>query len=391
MYPTHSLLVLPMKKKLCFVATLDLSVKVFLTLHMRLLQDEYDLRVIVNTENPRFLEPFNIRAEIIPLRIERSISPLNDLKSLIELFGIFRREKFNIVHSIMPKSGLLSMMAGLFARIPVRIHTFTGQVWKNDTGLKRTVFKYADKVIAGCATRILVDSPSQREFIIGEGIVSRKKSSVIGSGSMCGVDMERFSFDGRVRNEIRNEYGIADNDIVFFYLGRVKKDKGILDLARAFSALKKRFPNVRLFIAGPDEENILDEVMEICAGCSDRVHIVGFVDTPEKYLSAADVFCLPSYREGFGLVIAEAAAIGIPSIGSRIYGITDIIVDGETGYLFESGAHHDLMQKMIRFVEEPSLIKMMGEKARLNVLDKFTKEKITSAMINYYKGLERLL
>jgi len=380
-----------MKKKVCFVATLELSVRVFLVHHMRLLQDEYDLSVIVNTGNTLFLEPLEIGAEVIPVQIERSISPARDFRSLLDLYRIFRREKFDIVHSIMPKSGLLSMLAGFFARVPVRVHTFTGQVWKNDRGSKRFLLKCADKLIALCATRILVDSPSQRRFIIDEGIVSSNKSSVIGSGSMCGVDMERFSFDSNVRKEIRDEYGIADNDIVFLYLGRLKKDKGVLDLARAFRTLHKKFPHVHLFIVGPDEDNITDEIMEICAGCSDRVHVQGFIDQPEKCFSAADVFCLPSYREGFGLVIAEAAAVGLPSIGSRIYGITDIVFEGVTGALFEPGAHHELMQKMARFVEDPSLIRTMGEKARLNVLQNYTKEKITSAMIRYYRGLERSL
>lgn len=370
------------------MATLELSIKVFLTQHMLRLQDDFDLTVIVNTENTRFLEPYNVRAIVIPVGIERRISPLKDLRTLIDLIGIFRREKFDILHSIMPKSGLLSMLAGFIARIPIRVHTFTGQVWKNNTGLKRTLLKFMDKVIASCATNILVDSPSQREFIIGEGVVDRRKSSVIGEGSICGVDIERFRFDQKARIEIRTEYGFGDADIVFFYLGRMKKDKGILDLARAFSLLCTRHSNVRLLIAGPDEESIAVKVKEICAKHSDKVNILDFIDAPEKYLSAVDVLCLPSYREGFGQVIAEAAAIGIPSIGSRIYGITDTIDDGTTGFLFEAGAYHDLMQKMARFIEDPSLIKRIGGQARRNVIEKYTQEKVTSAMVAYYKQLE---
>ncbi|MBP7530001.1 MAG: glycosyltransferase family 4 protein [Syntrophorhabdaceae bacterium] len=380
-----------MKRKVCFAATLELSVKVFLMEHMRLLQDDFDLTVVVNTENALFLEPFHIKSTVIPVGIERKISPRKDLRSLVDLFGIFRREKFDILHSIMPKSGLLSMMAGLLARVPVRVHTFTGQVWKNSTGIERFVLKFMDKLLAACATHILVDSPSQREFLIRQGIVNRAKSSVIGRGSMCGVDMQRFHFDPETRTRIREMHDIPPDDIVFLFLGRLKKDKGILDLARAFSVLCGRFPNARLLIAGPDEEDLAEGIMAICAKCSGRVHITGFADAPEQYMSAADVLCLPSYREGFGLVIVEGAAVGIPSIGSRIYGITDAVEDGVSGFLFEPGAHHELMQKMARFVEDPSLIRTMGEKARLNVLEKYTKEKITSAMISYYRKLERSL
>jgi len=355
------------------------------------LQNDFDVTVIVNTKNTCFLDPYKIKAVVIPVGIERRISPIKDLRAFFDLIGIFNKEKFDILHSIMPKSGLLSMLAGLVTRIPVRVHTFTGQVWKNNTGLKRTFLKFMDKVIASCATNILVDSPSQREFIIREGVVDRKKSSVIGDGSICGVDIERFHFDQKARIQIRTEYGFGDTDIVFFYLGRMKKDKGILDLARAFSLLCTRHFNVRLLIAGPDEEGIGIRVKEICSKHSDKVNILDFIDAPEKYLSAVDVLCLPSYREGFGQVIVEAAAVGVPSIGSRIYGVTDTIDDGVTGFLFEPRAYYDLMLKMTMFIEDPSLARTMGEKARASALKKYSKEKITSAMMDYYEKLERCL
>ena len=165
----------------------------------------------------------------MPVKIERKISLLNDVKALFNLYRIFKKEKFDIVHSIMPKSGFLSMLAGFFARVPVRVHTFTGQVWKNSAGIKRFILKTMDKILAICATHILVDSPSQREFLISEGVVSREKSSVIGNGSMCGVDEKKFYFDEEARRSIRKTLGIASDDIVFFFLGRMNRDKGILD------------------------------------------------------------------------------------------------------------------------------------------------------------------
>jgi glycosyltransferase involved in cell wall biosynthesis len=380
-----------MKKKVCFVAVIEMSIKAFLIDHMRILQEIFDLYVIVNTDNRFFLEPFGIKATVIPVRIERKISLLNDVKTLLGLYKIFKKEKFDIIHSIMPKSGFLSMLAGFLVRAPIRVHTFTGQVWKNSVGNKRFVLKTIDKILVACATHILVDSPSQREFLINEDVINRDQSSVIGNGSMCGVDEKRFFFDEKARGDIRKTLGIASNNIVFFFLGRMNRDKGILDLARAFASLCDRFGNVHLLIAGPDEENMGEKIIEICSRCSDRVHIMGYADTPEKYMSAADVFCLPSYREGFGLVIVEAAAVGIPSIGSRIYGITDAIDDGVTGLFFEPAAYHDLMLKMARFAEDPSLIKSMGENAKINALEKYSKEKVTSAMLDYYKVLERSL
>jgi glycosyltransferase involved in cell wall biosynthesis len=376
-----------MKKKICFIATLEMSIKAFLVGHMLLLQEIFDLSVLVNTENIRFLEPFGIRALVMPVKVERKISLYKDVKVLFDLYGIFKRERFEIVHSIMPKSGFLSMLAGFFAGVPVRVHTFTGQVWKNSSGSRRFILKTMDKILVSCATHILVDSPSQREFLISEGIVNREKSSVIGNGSMCGVDEKKFYFDEVARCDIRKTLGIASEDIVFFFLGRMNRDKGILDLARAFVTLCGRYGNAHLLLVGPDEENMGERVLEICSQCSENVHIMGYVDRPEKHMSAADIFCLPSYREGFGLVIIEAAAVGIPSIGSRIYGITDTIDEGITGFLFQPGDLVELSQKMCRFVEEPGLIKKMGKEAQKKALQLYARDKITAAMLDYYKTL----
>jgi len=377
------------KKKVCFVATLEMSIKAFLVDHMALLQDTFELSVICSTENARFLEPYGLRARVIPVPIARNISLVSDVKALLAIYRIFREERFDIVHSIMPKSGLLAMAAGFLARVPIRVHTFTGQVWKNLSGPRRFLLKTMDRVLVACATNILVDSPSQREFLIAQGIVGRQASAVIGNGSMCGVDSRKFHFDDAARKGIREEYGIGPRDLVFFFLGRMNRDKGILDLARAFAGACASFGNVHLVLAGPDEENMQEKVLEICSRCSDRVHITGPTDAPERLMSASDILCLPSYREGFGLVVIEAAAVGIPSIGSRIYGVTDAIEEGVTGLFFEPGSHHDLMLKMIKFVEDPSLARRMGEKARLFVLERFSREKVTAAMADYYAMLDR--
>ena len=361
--------------------------KVFLADHMRYLQDMFDLTLVVNTTDVHFLEKYDIRARVIPLGISRNITPFHDIKCLVELYRIFRTNKFDIIHSIMPKSGLLAMVAGLSARVPVRIHTFTGQFWKNLFGVKKTILKSIDKLMANCATHILVDSPSQREYLIAQGVVGRSKSSVVGQGSICGVDIERFAYKEGARLRIRKMLAIPDEAIVFLFLGRITRDKGVLDLAQAFSGLCERYPLAHLIIAGPDEGDLSKKIGEICFKCGDHVHLNGFVEKPEEYMSAADVFCLPSYREGFGQVIAEAAAAGIPSIGSNIYGITDTIEDGVNGFLFEPGAWHELRQKMTRFLECPDLVKKMGEKARQNTIDRYSKKKVVSEMSKFYVNL----
>ncbi len=378
------------KKKVCFVATLEMSVRAFLVDHMEFLQEDFEVCVICSIDDPGFLEARGIKAKVIPLSIPRNVSPVNDVKALLALFRIFREERFDIVHSIMPKSGLLAMTAAFCARVPIRVHTFTGQVWKNLRGVKRFVLKTMDRVLVACATEVLVDSPSQREFLIAEGIVGRDGSAVIANGSMCGVDPRRFRFDEGARGAIRQELGIGSDETVFFFLGRLNRDKGVLDLARAFAGVcATANKGVHLVLAGPDEENMKEKVFEICSRYAGRVHFTGPTDAPERLMSAADILCLPSYREGFGLVVIEAGAVGLPSIGSRIYGITDAIEDGVTGFVFEMGSHHDLMLKMMKFVEDPSLARRMGERARTFALARFSRDEVIAAMVQYYRVLAR--
>ncbi len=347
----------------------------------------FDVCVALNTNNKNFLEPYGIRVPVITVNIRREISPLFDVKALFELCGALKRGEYDAIHSVTPKAGLLSMLAGFFARIPVRIHTFTGQVWATRKGLTRWLLKSMDKVLAACATHILVDSYSQRHFLIKQGVINADKSSVIAEGSICGVDTDKFSPNPIARERIRRQLDIQGSDTVFLYLGRLNRDKGLLDLAQAFLKICSKHDNAHLAIVGPDEQNMKERIESICMSCMQKVRFVGYTDVPEDFFAAADVFCLPSYREGFGVVIIQAAASGIPSIGTKIYGIIETIEDGVTGLFYHPGDIDELTTKMIEMLEKPDLRKIMGSNARTRATEKFSKELVTKALVDYYKSL----
>lgn len=368
----------------------EITVKAFLLSHIRAISPYFTVEIVVNTHNKDFLKPFGIDVPVTTIGIERKISILSDLKAITELYRLFRKKEYDIIHSVTPKAGLLSTLAGYFAGIPIRIHIFTGQVWATKRGIKRLFLKFMDKLISTCATHILVDSPSQRDFIIREGVVSAAKAEVIGNGSICGVDADRFTQNEEARKEIRKRLSIAESDIVFFYLGRLNREKGLLILAESFSRISHDFSNARLVMVGPDEEDITQSILSVCGNCSEKIHFIGYAAEPERFMAAADVFCLPSHREGFGLAIIEAGAMGIPSIGSRVYGITDAIEDGVTGFLFNAGDVEDLKVKMIKLIQNPGLIRAMGEKARQMAVTRYSKEKVVSSMLDYYKRLAGL-
>jgi glycosyltransferase involved in cell wall biosynthesis len=277
------------------------------------------------------------------------------------------------------------MIAGRFAGIPVRIHSFTGQVWATRKGIMRLLLKNMDRLLAFFTTHILVDSHSQREFLLAEKVVSRDKSDVLANGSISGVDTGRFCSNPSERANIRKKLNMNDNDMVFLFLGRLNRDKGIIDLAQAFAVLCANYDNVHLLIVGPDEENMKPLINKICQSCAKKVHFVDYTNTPEHYMATADVFCLPSYREGFGSVIIEAASTGIPAIASRIYGITDAIEEEVTGLLHDAGDINQLTGAMKQLIDNPILRKVMGENARIRACRDFLKEKITAALLDYYQ------
>ncbi len=370
------------RAKICLVVASEITVKAFLIGHLRALCEHYDVSVVVNTDNPGFLDSYGLKLRVIPLVIERSIVPGRDLAALFALIRLFRKERFDVVHSVTPKAALLAMLAAWIVRLPRRLHIFTGQVWATRRGLSRLILKSMDRLLAACASHLLADSASQREFLITQGVVAADKVVVLAHGSICGVDTQRFRPDAASRQGVREELGIGAEETLFLFLGRLNHDKGVLDLAQAFAHLPL---GCRLLIVGPDEAGIQPEIEKLLS--AKRVHFISYTDAPERYMAAADVFCLPSYREGFGSVIIEAAACGIPAIGSRIYGLSDAIEEGKSGLLFPARDVAELRRCMQHMLGNDALRKQMGEYARERAARDFSSARVTQAWLEYYDAL----
>jgi glycosyltransferase involved in cell wall biosynthesis len=323
------------------------------------------------------------------VRIERKISISKDIKAVAALFILFRKHKYAVVHSVTPKAGFLAMSAGFFAGVPSRVHIFTGQVWATKHGFKRFLLRKVDTLTATLATHVLVDSHSQRDFLVGEGAISREKSLVLHKGSIAGVNTDRFRPSEEYRKKIRKSMNIDDSAFIFLFIGRLNKDKGVLDLAEAFSQVGRQFRSSCLVMIGEDEENLSETIYNLCGPYKDRVYLLKHTESPEKYMAASDVLVLPSYREGFGVVVIEAAACGIPTIGARIYGVTDAVEDGATGLLYSCGEVAELAEKMIYCIENTVESKKMGQKARERVAADFTTGRITSAILEFYATMQR--
>ena len=373
------------RKQVCIVSTVPFVLNWFMTPHIKLLSKEYDVTLVTNGRDGDLPNLLGNGVTHIPLRIERKISIWNDLIALVKLWRLFRKENFDCVHSIMPKSGLLSMLAARMAGIPVRFHTFTGQIWANRRGLKRWILKLADKVIVMNATQVIADSHSQRDFLVDNSVVRASDIMVFENGSIAGVDSTRFKFDAEARDKLRQEMDIPKNAITFLYLGRLNKEKGLIDLSKGFKIAAKSNDKLHLLVVGPDEDNLDDLFSALSARFSGRVHRAEYTDYPERYMSASDVFCLPSYREGFGTVIIEAAAVGLPAIASRIYGITDAVLDGVTGILHKPGSKTEIANAMSSLARNPETRARLGRAAKDRVVKDFSVEPIAEALVSFYR------
>ncbi len=375
------------RKKLCIVSAIPMSLNVFMRPHIEMLAQDYDVTLIANGVANEFFVSNASGVKIMPVAIARDINLIHDLKALLSLAGIFRREKFDAVHSITPKAGLLSMLAATLTRTPVRVHTFTGQVWATKSGMVREGLKALDRLIAWCASSLLTDSPSQRAFLIQEKIVAPEKIQVLGYGSVAGVDVKRFKPNANARQQIRSELHIGESEVVCLYLGRLNPDKGVQDLALAFAQIATQVPTAHLVIVGPDEADMSTGIAQTLAACSTQYHRVGFTNKPEDYMAAADIFCLPSYREGFGSVLIEAAATGVPSLASKIYGITDAVDDGKTGILHEPKQVEQIAQGLLTMIQNDQLRKSMATQAQERAYQLFGTAVLVEAMRDFYSQL----
>lgn len=375
------------KEKIAIVAAAPETVISFMSDHIKTLSSHYDVYVLCsNTCNFQDYKIHNF-VHFINVLIKRNISIFQDFISLFRLIFIFYKHNFTLVQSITPKAGLLAMLAAWICKIPVRIHVFTGQVWVTKGGFSRWYLKTLDRLIAMLATSVLADSSSQKKFLVSAGIAKEKDIVVLADGSICGVDSSRFKPNWNAKVLIRSKLGIPQDATVALFVGRIKKDKGVLDLVRAFGMIHSDITNLFMIFVGPDEENLGEQIIHLSAHRFSQIRLMDSVNNPEDFFAAADFLCLPSYREGFGLVIIEAAASGIPTLASRIYGITDAIVDGATGLLHQPGDLVGITKGLLEMTINSSRRQIMGDAARRRALMLFPTSRLVEALLQHYQLL----
>jgi len=367
-------------KQLCVVLTSPFVLNAFLLQHLSALADHYRVSVCINTLEGPVSTALDPRVEVIHIGIERKIRPWNDAKALWQLIRLIKRRRFDAVHSLTPKGGLLGMLAAWLCSVPVRTHVFTGQVWATRTGLFRRILRSIDQLVAGLASDVWADSQSQAQFLVAEGVCHPGRVLAPCDGSLSGVNVHRFSADPLRRERVRQALGIAEDIPVFLFLGRLQREKGVLVLVEAFRRMALKHDSAQLLWVGPDEDHLAEQA---ASAAPSRSHVLGLTQTPEDYIDAADVLVLPSFREGFGTVVIEAAAMGRPAVASRIYGLTDAVIHEETGLLVPPADAEELYRAMERMLEIKER-ERLGINARTRAIIHFSADRLTRYWVSHY-------
>ena len=369
------------------MVTTPFTANAFLLEHLKVLSLRYQISLCLNQSLYPLLPDFvNSGIQIINVPIERKLSPLSDLKALKSLLVIFKREKFACVHTFTPKAGLLGMLVAYLCAVPIRLHTFTGQVWVNEHGFKRWFYKKMDRAVVFFSTQVFCDSASQGKFLQDEKIVKKNAISVIGDASISGVNLARFHPQADKKLDSYFSQLDLQEHFNFLFVGRIARDKGIFDLIQAFVGVYQENPLARLWVVGPDEEDLRADIEQKFPNLK-GVHWLGPSTNPEIFMANADVLVLPSYREGFGTVIIEAAACKTPAIAYRIDGVVDAIEDGQSGILVNKADFGALELAMKSVMLNPTLTSKLGEYAYQRAVALFSAKKVTSCWLNLYESI----
>lgn len=376
-------------KKICYCTTIPLTINAFILKAAEYIHQntDWDISVICSNDE-EFAASLPTYIHYFPVNMKRGVS-FDGVKVIRQMKRIFKREKFDLVQYSTPNASLYASVAARSAHIPVRLYCQWGMVFTGFSGSKRKLFFREEQFVCRNSTWIEPDSKSNLAFARESGLYTADKSSVLWNGSACGIDFGKFDIAAKAayRSEIRRRYQIPGDAFVYIFVGRVKRDKGINELLAAYKSQSQKYPSY-LFVLGANEmEEGVDKALYDWSLSQKTIIYTGNVPDVEKYLSASDCYILPSYREGFGMSVIEAQAMGVPVIVTDIPGPIDGMKDHVTGLVIPKQDAHALAEAMEQLYADDALREGYGAAGYEHAKNNFDQQEFFARMLADRKRL----
>jgi len=382
--------------KLIRITTVPVSLLILLKSQLKFMSNHYE--VIAVSSGGEILDQVRDQAGVktIPVEMTRKITPLKDLIALWNLYQLIKKERPKLVHTHTPKAGLLGMIAASMAGVPVRLHTVAGMPLLESTGLRRKILDVVEKITYRFATKVYPNSNELKKIILENNYCKNSKLHVIGNGSSNGIDLNYFNpnllvGDGTTASAsklaLRDLYNIPHDALVYCFIGRMVKDKGLKELIKAFLEINTTRPETRLILVGPFENHLdpLDAHTDNQVKNHPCIIWVGFQKDVRPYLFVSDIFTFPSYREGFPNVVMQAGAMGLPCIVSDINGCNEIIINNENGIIIPSKNAEKLQLAMAELHDNIQLRSKLSKNSRAMILSRYDQNYIWGELLRQYQ------
>ena len=376
-------------KKVCAITTVTLTLDAFVVEPMRLLQGQGVDVTLASTMTEDFINR-NKDFKCVNIPMKRGIDPIGLIKSIYAFYKFFKKEKFDVIQYSTPNASLYASIAGRLARVPVRMYCQWGIRYVGLEGLSRKIFKFLEKITIKNSTTVRPVSFKNRQFGIDEGLYKPEKAKVWGIGGTIGVDLNDYLLEnkGSFCKEIREKYNIPTDAMVFGFVGRLNRDKGITELLTAFKEIEK--DNVYLaLVGGWDLGNPVSQDLREYAERSDKIVLCGsvpFEDVP-KHLAAFDILVHPTYREGFGKVIQEAMAMETAVITTDIPGPSEVIENEISGILVPVKNAEALAKEMLALSEDQERRTLYAKEGRKRAEKYFARPIMLNNILEDYKEI----
>lgn len=333
-------------------------------------------------------EKEGVRTYYIPMK--RRVSLFWDVWCLLKFIFLFVRERPYIVHGNTPKASLLSMVAAWITRRPIRIYMCHGLRYQTTKGLGRKVLTTMEKISCSCATEVICVSHGVKKILEEDKLCPANKSVVLGHGTAGGVDLKYF--DRKLIEDtpsIRTTMGLPPDAFIFLFAGRVVKDKGVNELVEAFNRLSKENNNIYLIMIGNMESQLdpLNEKIIEIINNNDKIIALANQNDVRPFYRDSDALVLPTYREGIGMVLIEAGAMGLPSITTDIPGCNEVIIPGVNGDLVPAQDSEMLYQKMKEWISMPEKLKAYGKEGIKMMTERYDKRIVCENTLKEYLRL----